>query len=105
MPPVAGGYRIVMQRQSPHIPANFFHHHFGPVVIIGNRTAGYFFEMGARIIAGINSITLVLVGIKLRCHIAAAAPALVTYAPISLFVWRRLTVLSAQLRHGAFAVE
>src|SRR6185312_9980201 len=81
-----------------------FHTNLSPVIILGIGAAGNLFQWRAGIVFGKSRIPFKLVRIKLGCHVAAAAPAFVAYAPKGDLVRRRMSVLLTHLRHRAGTV-
>ena len=71
---------VVVERDGIGPAADFFHQHLGPVVVIVGGAAGDLVEAVAVEIAAVGRIAAVLVGIELRRHFAAAAPAFIADA-------------------------
>ena len=71
---------VVVERDGIGPATDFFHQHLGPVVVIVGGAAGDLVEAVAVEIAAVGRIAAVLVGIELRRHFAAAAPAFIADA-------------------------
>ena len=96
-PTLAG---IVVQRQAVHLGGGVLHHGAGPVIVVVGGAAGHLEQAVVAVIAGIQGITLVNVGIILGGHVAAAAPRFIAHAQILYFPGLFPAVLGAELGHG-----
>ena len=83
----------------------FLHHHFGPVVIGGTGTAGYFHQRGIPVIACIYGIAFILVSIKFSRHITAATPTFIAHSPEFYTPGFFASILCTQIGHGAFGIR
>ena len=70
-----------MQRNPAHLIRSIGHEHFRPVVITVARAARHAIDFVARIIFDERVVTLEIVRIKFRTHVATAAPAFVAHRP------------------------
>ena len=103
---------VIMQGQPVHhLPApivaaaGFAHHDLGPIIIIVARAAGDAEEFIVAVIAGIQAVALIQIGIIFRVHPAAAAPVLVAHAEIFQLPGFAAPIAAAQVGHRALAVK
>src|SRR5262249_14012564 len=92
---------VVMQRESIHPAAGFLHEHFSPFIVAPVRAARDLEDAIIAEVADVRGIALELVGIELRCHIAAATPVLVTNAEVFDFPRRLVAIFLAPICHWA----
>ena len=94
-----------MQRQPVHALARLAHQHRRPIRVPAVRAAGDLEDAVAPVVPHIGRVTLVVVRVKVRRHLPAAAPVLVAHAPILHPPRLRAPVLPPQIRHRADAIE
>ena len=98
-PALAG---VVVQGQGVHLRAGVLHHHLRPVVVVVGGAAGHLVQAVAAVVAGVEGVALVHVGVVVRGHVAAAAPAFVADAQVLDLPGLLAAVLGAELGHGTF---
>ena len=98
------------------MPEQGLHHAFGPLGVIDIGAAGdptdqvrsvdiRNLTFCVSVLPDIGLVTAVFVGIKLRCHIAAAAPVLIAHSKEVHLPGCGMTVFCAKICHGGYSVK
>ena len=81
------------------------HEDFGPAVVGFVGTTSNFVDVVVTKVADVGLKLAVLVGIVFGAHVAATAPVFVANTPVFYFPGFFASVLTAQVGHGADAIE